>query len=634
MTRWLLLAVVVAAGPANAQGPATQPAGTGIIVGQVVEAGTGRPVGGAVATIGGPARAQAMTGADGRFVFRDLPKGTFTITAAKGGYIDGGHGRRRPNGPTQPIELADGERAGVLSLPMWRHGAISGTIVDEAGESVVGLTVRVMRRNIISGRRVFAMGAQATTDDRGMYRIPALIPGDYTVVVVSTQTSVPASTADEYNRAMQSNDPDQATLVRAMSEAGALGPLTAATGGATHVADQMLTLGRATPPPPIEGATVFVYPTTYHPAAVALSIATVISLGSGEDRTGADVQLKPVATTRVSGVVMGADGPAAHMPVRLAPTDAAAGEADVATALTDRTGAFTFAAVPIGQYVLRVTRTPRPVGPNLGMTTIQTGNTTIVTRSADPSQVLPGVPDEATLWAAVPIAVGRAEIAGLAVPLRTGLRVSGRMEFEGTAEKPPAQMFNRLTIATELAEGRPQTPFIPPGRIDPAGQFTTYGLPAGRYFVRIAGNPPGWTFKSAVYEGHDVSDVPLDLDGADVTGVVITYTDQPSELSGTVRTSRGGDPDATVIVFPSDSTAWVSNGLNPRRIRTVRTSANGSYKLSGLPPGGYYVAAVPDEIASDWQDPAFLQALAPTATQVTIDDGQKRAQDLRTTTVK
>ena len=44
---------------------------------------------------------------------------------------------------------------GVVTLPMWKHAAISGSIVDEAGEPVIGVPVRVMRRTMPGERRRF-----------------------------------------------------------------------------------------------------------------------------------------------------------------------------------------------------------------------------------------------------------------------------------------------------------------------------------------------------------------------------------------------------------------------------------------------------------------------------------------------
>src|SRR5438105_999896 len=73
---------------------------TSLVVGQVVDAGTNRPIPGAVVSINAGHRILADD--QGRFLFRDLAKGSYLFTASAPGYLDGGYGRRRPNSATQP----------------------------------------------------------------------------------------------------------------------------------------------------------------------------------------------------------------------------------------------------------------------------------------------------------------------------------------------------------------------------------------------------------------------------------------------------------------------------------------------------------------------------------------------------
>src|SRR5262249_1004662 len=60
---------------------APPPAGSGLILGRVVDAGTGRPVSDAIVSISGGAigTPRAVTSASGQFVFRKLPKGRFSL---------------------------------------------------------------------------------------------------------------------------------------------------------------------------------------------------------------------------------------------------------------------------------------------------------------------------------------------------------------------------------------------------------------------------------------------------------------------------------------------------------------------------------------------------------------------------
>ena len=83
---------------------------------------------------------------------------------------------------------------------MWKHGVIAGTVVDEAGEPVVGVAVRALIKDVVAGRTRYGnmevipeLVPTATTDDRGMFRLSQLMPGTYVVLVPSTQTTVPAA---------------------------------------------------------------------------------------------------------------------------------------------------------------------------------------------------------------------------------------------------------------------------------------------------------------------------------------------------------------------------------------------------------------------------------------------------------
>ena len=170
-----------------------------LLVGQVVDAATGRPLTGALVTLTGPPpadgrpRPRLMTGADGRFVFRDLQRGAYTITVARNGYVDGAYGRTRPGGPSVPLTVTDGQRLGDVAIRLWRHAAITGTVVDESGEPQIGVQVRALQRGVPPGQRRFVPVASASTDDRGLYRLGGLTPGDYLVVSVMRYASVSRS---------------------------------------------------------------------------------------------------------------------------------------------------------------------------------------------------------------------------------------------------------------------------------------------------------------------------------------------------------------------------------------------------------------------------------------------------------
>jgi hypothetical protein len=158
------------------------------------------------------------------------------------------------------------------------------------------------------------------------------------------------------------------------------------------------------------------------------------------------------------------------------------------------------------------------------------------------------------------------------------------------------------------------------------------GVPPGHYTPNVWGNfspPAGWFLKSATIEGRDLLRSPVAVDGQDVSGIVITFTDRPATLSGLVTDATGRtDAAAGVLAFPLDYQSWLENGSPPAVARAVPAAQTGAYTISDLPPGEYLVAAVGLEMLDDWQ-PAMVKAVAGQATRVTLANGAVARVDLR-----
>jgi hypothetical protein len=308
--------------------------------------------------------------------------------------------------------------------------------------------------------------------------------------------------------------------------------------------------------------------------------------------------------------------------------------------MTDSGGGFMFAAVPAGQYVLRVVHVPRPPAnaDDMGhVSATPSGTITISRTPAAAPDVPPPVPPDATLVAQMQLSVGERDLPDLIVSVAPGPRVTGRVEFEGTSERPSVQSIVNMRITLEPADGSrldDGTLALETGRIDETGAFKTYGVPPGRYVVRVSPLPAGWFVKGAIHQGRDVADLTLDLETRDASGVVITFTDQPSSLTGVVRGDAGPDPTAIVLVYPVDRAAWSSSGALSRRMRTARAARDGSYNVQALPAGEYYVIAVQEDMVGEWQDPALLQALSRVAHTVRLVDGEQKTENLTAATLR
>src|SRR5204863_7745677 len=91
-------------------------------------------------------------------------------------------------------------------------------------------------------------------------------------------------------------------------------------------------------------------------------------------------------------------------------------------------------------------------------------------------------------------------------------------------------------------------------------QFAFTGVPAGRYRLSIV-QPAAldrWFLKSSVARGRDALDAAVDVrPGEDIADWVLTYSDRPTELSGTLQDASGRPaPDDFVLVFPADRAYW------------------------------------------------------------------------------
>jgi uncharacterized protein (DUF2141 family) len=533
---------------------------------------------------------------------------------------------------------------------MWKGASISGTVVDEAGEPAIGVGVRSFRRTVTNGRTRLQIYGSGTTDDRGVYRISSLMPGEYFVGIISASTTMPASTAEAFTQLMYSGaNATTSDLYRDLMSSGssALNMMMGDSGG-YRVGDLMFRQGIGRPgtgagPAPGSDERVLTYPSTFYPGAGVIAQATPITLTSGEDRPRIDLQLKLLPAMRVSGTVTGPDGPVRNLGVRLLPAGAdefvSDTQVEAASSMTDANGAFTFLGVTPGAYTLKTLRIPRPMptparGVPSSMVEVTGPGGTVLGMSmglgtAATPPPPPPLPTEQTVWATTAVTVGDTDLVGLSIVLQTGARLSGRIVFDGEGEKPTPEQAQQTQIAMTAVT---TTSATVARRVELDGTFATSGYPPGKYLPSASTMPviaAKWKFKSATLGGRVVSDDGLDLQGEDVAGLVITFVSTLGEINGTVKNDRGApDQTSSVVVIPADSTAWKQSVINNRRVRSVRVTTTGAFTIADLAPGAYYVAAIADDLPDSWQLPATLDAIARAATRVVVADGAKVSQAL------
>lgn len=613
--------------------PATfAPDAKGIIAGQVIDGDSGRGVSDAIVRIGprlstvGPSGAfeenlSAYTSgmryivgdAEGRFVIRNVPAGSYAIVLQTPGYVASAYGHQRPGGVTRELVLEADQRVTDVVVKGWKNAVISGTVTDEAGEPLVGATVRALRQTFAGGHQVLAATlASARTDDRGEYRLIRLEPGSYAVVVGSGSATVPAPVNAGSTDAAQANP-----------------TILSRDGYSLSMAARYRALAL-----PAEAARNSVYPTMFHPAAQDPARAGVISLKSGDVRAGVDISLRPVQASSISGRVISPDGNPGGVSLTLIPASAGAFAApnanETPTATSSGDGRFMFLSVPEGQYAISVTKVQRAAAPGT-TTSFQVGNQTTSITSVSPS----GPTDNSAapiLWARVPVSVGAGAPAEVTVPLAEGARVSGSVVFDGTSP-PPATGSSGGAVSLLSADGRAIGEF-PMARLGVDRRFTTAQYPPGKYYLSMMPIGGRWSLKSITVNGKDALRAPLTLEGEDIAGAVVTFTDRPSAVSGAVRDRNGATADATVVLFPSDYRSWIDAGMPSRLLRVVDTSRDGAYRVADVPSGEYVVVAYPANVTRSPQDPAFIVELAAMATRLSLLDAEQKTVALTVAAIR
>jgi hypothetical protein len=233
--------------------------------------------------------------------------------------------------------------------------------------------------------------------------------------------------------------------------------------------------------------------------------------------------------------------------------------------------------------------------------------------------------------------VNGGNVTDVMLALQPPLHFSGRLTFD--ASTGPQGGLDPTRVRVSLGSGGGSFSAVisgtafgsinpPPGVVRPDGTFEITSILPGTYRISafIQGSPPGWSLRSAIVNGRDVLDVPLELGQSDVSNAVLTFSDRSTELAGTLRGASGGAlTDFVVLVFPEDRTLWRPGA---RRIKFARPATDGEFIIRDLPAGDYLLSALPDLDPDDAFSPAFLAQLVPASVRITIGEGEKKRQDL------
>jgi len=606
--------------PTSNPPPAQAQTGTGVISGVVWTADQPpQPVRRAVVTLAGaglPSPRSVLTNDAGEFAFSRLPAGTFTVSARKASYIAAAYGSQRPGRPGSQVALASGQHASV-AMTMFKGGVIGGTLRDASGAAVSGITVTAVDVRTVGVTNVGATIDSAVTDDRGAFRIYGLLPGDYLV------SATPTTGTGELG-------------ARTTAEMDAL---------LSTLAQRPNTVAPSATPAPLPAPPTVGYAPVYYPGTPLFSEATPVHVAPGEERLGAGFELSHVRVATLSGVVSGGVPNLAAVQLSLIVSGPRPGGFFGTMGITavppNTQGEFKYGNIPPGQYriVARVRRgATEAANVNAGNGSSSGGGGTPVSTLPSGGGTLGPNPEQ--LFAVADVTVRGDDIGGIGLTLQSGGTISGRVAFDAAAATVPSDLTG-IRVGLTLPGGSYQSTNgattvgnsvnqVNPVGVAADGTFQVINVGPGPYTLNCQ-LPQDllkvWKLRSAIVDGRDLLDAPIEGPNINLNGVTLTLSDKRTEISGALQVGPGQSAsDYYVVVFSADRANW---RVGSRRSLSAKAGTDNRFVLSDLPAGDYYLAALTDLDPLDWQTPGSLEQIVPFGVRVHIEDGEKKVQDLK-----
>jgi hypothetical protein len=342
------------------------------------------------------------------------------------------------------------------------------------------------------------------------------------------------------------------------------------------------------------------YAPVYYPGTVHATEGTPVNADLGRDVAGIDLVFTETPTARVSGVALTAAGTPLGGNVMIfgsGRSGALALEPQRGPLVPD--GRFTFVNVPPGDYVVQAFRGRGP--------------------------------GQAFEFGAQLVTVTDRDPAPLEITTSPGATLSGRLVREGGSNTAaPGQSFAPYPADFDYAPAIGGGTFGLSQRGD--GTFTLTGLWGPTRF-RFTGNPDGWYLKSVTIGGVDMTDTPFDfgLGALTIDGAEVVLSNAGATVAGHVTDAKAVPVSSySLIVFATDQRKWFTSS---RFLRLARPAQDGSFEVTGLPPGEYWLAAVEpvdgNEVSGDWQKPEALEQLSFRAQRVTLTERERYMAVLR-----
>jgi hypothetical protein len=358
----------------------------------------------------------------------------------------------------------------------------------------------------------------------------------------------------------------------------------------------------------------------YYPGTSGIDQATATTVNFGAAVTGVDLALVSTRAYRVVGSVVDASGKPVRGDVLLAVSDrSGAIQTDMMRTEIAGDGSFEFSNVAPGDYVAQALGMATPIkGPDGRLTGTQSqfGMSFVTVSAADPP--------------------------ALQLRVSAGATLAGRVRYEGLPPGPPPFL---TLIARPVDRNRSSLRGSAPATSDTqtGAVFELRGV-FGPTLFTAQPQQSDWYLKSVVFKGQDLTDTPFDFGAGTARDIEVVISTLGATVRGRVTDDRAAPVrNCTVLVFSTSRERWFAGS---RWVKAERSTDAGTFTVTGLPPGDYWIAAVdrldgsastplvppPPSVAerpTAVVAPELLEELSSRAIRITLGEGQSQDVPLR-----
>jgi hypothetical protein len=218
-------------------------------------------------------------------------------------------------------------------------------------------------------------------------------------------------------------------------------------------------------------------------------------------------------------------------------------------------------------------------------------------------------------------------VSGIAIILKRGFDVSGRIETEGRNRdridlsrirvelRRAPDILGMPAVAPTTGNNTPMT------NVSAEGSFILRAISPGEYVLAVSSLPEGVYLKSIRWNGQSLMGLPIRIDAPPEDPVVLSLsTEAASANIRAVDERQMPVANSTVVLVPDLP-------LRERRDRYVVSLADmeGRAVLPGLAPGRYTVLAWDSIEEGRWEDPAFIRSNETRGTTIQVDNNSRES---------